>query len=297
MVSFLLLVGLVVAEDPSTKPMRSPLELIENGAQDIWRKVEPKNTLYLELPQGRVIIELASDFAPAHIKNIKALAKEKYWDGLAILRVQDNYVVQWGDPYAEKPERKKIKSAKLTLPPEFDQSLDERIPFAPLPDSDTYAPVVGFSQGFAVAKDPTQKKMWMVHCYGAVGVGRNAPADSGGGAELYVVIGHSPRHLDRNVTLVGRVLKGMELLSALPRGTGKLGFYEKSEERIKILALRLASDVPERERTPLEVFRTDSKMFETLLEARRNRSEEWFHHKAGRLEVCNMPILVRPAKK
>ncbi|MCC6138119.1 MAG: peptidylprolyl isomerase [Bdellovibrionaceae bacterium] len=242
-------------------------------------------------------MELATDFAPAHVQNIKALAKEKYWDGLAIVRVQDNYVVQWGDPDAEKPSQKKIKEAKSTLPAEFDRVLDDKIPFEALPDRDTYAPVVGFSNGFPVAKDATQKKMWMVHCYGAVGAGRNVPADSGGGAELYVVIGHSPRHLDRNVTLVGRVLKGMELLSSLPRGTGALGFYEKPEERIKITSIRLASDVPKKERTDLEVFKTETPMFKQLVEARRNRSEDWFHYKAGSLEVCNMPILVRLAKK
>ena len=39
-----------------------------------------------------------------------------------------------------------------------------------------------------------------------------------------------PRHLDKNVTLVGRVIKGMELLSSLPRGTGDLGFFENQDE-------------------------------------------------------------------
>jgi hypothetical protein len=43
-----------------------------------------------------------------------------------------------------------------------------------------------------------------------IGAGREVKADSGGGAELYVVIGQAPRHLDRNVTVVGRGLQGMD---------------------------------------------------------------------------------------
>jgi len=132
-----------------------------------------------------------------------------------------------------------------------------------------------------------------MHCYGMVGAGRDAPADSGGGTELYVVIGHAPRHLDRNVTLLGRVVQGIELLSALPRGTGALGFYEKAEQRVLIKAIRVAADVPLTERTDLQVLRTDTRLFKDLIESRRNRREDWFKFQAGHIEVCNVPIPVR----
>src|SRR6185369_319990 len=127
-----------------------------------------------------------------------------------------------------------------------------------LPDPDVYASEVGFWDGFPVARDPQTQKMWLVHCYGMVGAGRDVSADSGGGTELYVVIGQAPRHLDRNVTLIGRVLQGIELLSSLPRGTAAMGFYEKPEQRTPIKAIRVASDVPKSERSQLEVLRTDT---------------------------------------
>src|SRR5205814_3825312 len=126
-------------------------------------------------------------------------------------------------------------------------------------------------------RDPKSGKIWLAHCYGMVGAGRDNAADSGGGTELYVVIGHAPRHLDRNVTLLGRVVQGMELLSALPRGTGPLGFYEKPEQRLPLKQVRVAADVPPSERTALEVFRTDTPAFQKLIESRRNRPEEWYH--------------------
>jgi peptidylprolyl isomerase len=259
-----------------------------------WRPLDPENTLYVELPAGRIVIELAPSFAPQHVANVKALAREHYFDGLAILRAQDNYVVQWGDPDAEKPAlARKLQHAKKNLPAEFERALDAKQPFTRLPDGDVYAPEVGFLDGFPVARDPKSGKTWLVHCYGMVGAGRDNPVDSGGGTELYVVIGQAPRHLDRNVTLLGRVLQGMELLSALPRGPGPMGFYEKTAQRVPLKAVRVAADVPLAERTSLEVMRTDTATFQALIESRRNRREDWFHLPAGHIELCSVPIPVR----
>ena len=167
------------------------------------------------------------------------------------------------------------------------------MPFTRLPDGDVYAREVGFSGGFPVARDRRSGKVWLVHGYGMVGAGRDVDPNSGGGTELYVVIGHAPRHLDRNVTLLGRVVQGMPLLSALPRGTGALGFYEHAEQRVPIKSIRVAADVPATERTAIEVIRTDTAMFQKLIESRRNRREEWFHAPASRIEIGNVPIPVR----
>jgi peptidylprolyl isomerase len=279
----------------STKPKPSTMaELLAASKPSDWRPLDPENTLYVELATGRVVIELAPSFAPAHVANVKALARERYYDGLAVVRVQDNYVVQWADPDGDKPAlARKIQSAKRTLPGEFERPLDSGLPFTRLLDGDVYAPEVGFSDGFPVARDPKSNKMWLVHCYGMVGAGRDVAADSGGGTELYVVIGQAPRHLDRNVTLLGRVVQGMELLSALPRGTGPLGFYEKPEQRALLKSVRVAADVSANERANLEVLRTDTPLFQDLIESRRNRHEDWFHFQSGHIELCSVPIPVR----
>jgi pimeloyl-ACP methyl ester carboxylesterase len=95
--------------------------------------------------------------------------------------------------------------------------------------------------------------------------------------------------------LVGRVLRGMELLSSLPRGGGALGFYTDKEKarRALITRARLAADLPEAERTALEVLRTDTPLFTKYVEARRNRRESWFLRPAGHTDVCNISIPVR----
>ena len=289
-----LLVEAAIAADTPQRNAPTMADVLAASKPADWRPLDPENTIYLELTPGRVVIELAPSFAPQHVRNVKALAREHYFDGLAILRCQDNYVVQWGDPNAEKAEfKRQVQQAKPTLPPEFERAFEPKLPFTRLPDGDVYAPEVGFSGGFPVARDPKTGRMWLVHCYGMVGAGRDAAVDSGGGTELYVVIGHGPRHLDRNVTLLGRVVQGIELLSALPRGTGPLGFYEKPEQRMPVKSIRIAADVLAAERSLLEVMRTDTPTFQDLIESRRNRREDWFHAQAGHIELCNVPIPVR----
>src|SRR4029079_10930982 len=139
-------------------------------------------------------------------------------------------------------------NARAHIPAEFDRPAKD-VAFTALPDSDAYAPQTGFVDGFPAARDEIAGRAWLTHCYAMVGAGRDNPPDSGNGTELYVVIGNSPRHLDRNVVLVGRVVQGMELLSIMPRGTGEMGFYQKPEERTAIRSIRLAAEVPEAQRS------------------------------------------------
>ena len=285
-------------EDASPARARSMQEILDASQPSDWRVPDAKNLLYLDLDTGRVLIELAPSFAPAHVANIRALARNGYWNGMSINRSQDNFVVQWGDPAQEEKDRKPLgRGAKAKLPAEFARKA-KGLPFDRLPDVDGWAPEVGFSGGFPAGRDQTADTAWMAHCYGTVGAGRDMAADSSNGTELYVVIGQSPRQLDRNITVVGRVLRGMELLSVLPRGTGPLGFYEKPEQRTPIRAIRLAADVPKKERVPIEVLRTDTPLFAELVEARRNRRDEWYKHMAGHIDLCNVPLPVRdpPAK-
>lgn len=282
----LLLLATPALAQPKTKSLA---EILAASPASDWRPLDPEQTIYLDLPTGRVVIELAPHLAPSHVANVKALARERYFDGLAILRAQDNYVAQWGDP----EEKKTPQKAKKNLPAEFERDA-KGLPFTALPDPDTYAPQVGHSAGFPVGRESATGKAWLAHCYGMVGAGRDNDAGSGGGTELYAVIGHAPRHLDRNVTLLGRVVQGIELLSTLPRGTGALGFYEKPTQRLPIKSLRVAADVPPEGRTNLDVLRTDSATFAAATEARRNRRDDWTKRAAGRIELCNVPLPVRP---
>jgi cyclophilin family peptidyl-prolyl cis-trans isomerase len=272
-------------------PKPSVADAIKASQPADWRPLDPGNTVYLELPAGRVVIELAPVFAPRHADNIRTLVREGYFDGLAILRAQDNFVVQWGDPDEANP--RPLKTAKAKLDGEFTIPLANDKSFTRLPDRDGYAPQVGHSNGFPSARDPKTGRAWLAHCYGMVGVGRDVGADSGNGGALYAVIGQAPRQLDRNITVVGRVVEGMPLLSVMPRGPGAMGFYEDPAQRVTIRSARLAADVPEGERSQLEVMRTESAAFKAVAEAARNRGGPWTKVAAGHVDLCNVPIPVR----
>jgi len=275
-----------LAGDVAAKPV-TVADLLANAPASDWRTPDPENTLYMDLEKGRVVIELAARVAPQHVANIRTLARAHYFDGLAIIRVQDNYVVQWADPDHHRPVPADVHpSIELTAA----AGADAR--FEPLAAHDVYAPQVGFLDGFPAARDARSHRVWLAHCYGMVGAGRDDPPESDG-TELYAVIGHAPRQLDRNVALLGRVIKGMELLSSLPRGGGEMGFYLPAEPVAPIRSVRIAADVPVAERTPLEVLRTDSPTFRAVLEQRRTRHESWFQVSPDRIDLCNVPLPVR----
>lgn len=281
------------AQIPAAPPgnTSTPSEILAASPAADWRSLDPENTLYMDFPNGRVIIEMAEAFAPRHVANVRALSKEGHFLGGAVTRVQDNFVAQWAQ--AANPPRRPIRGVER-LEAEFTQPLSPDVEFTLLPDPDTFAPEVGFSGGFAAARDDSS--MWLTHCYGVVGVGREVGDDTGGGTELYAIIGQAPRHLDRNLTVLGRVVQGIELLSSLPRGTADMSFYASSDQYARFSNMKLASELPEEERTPLEVLRTDSATWDKLVNHRRWRKDDFYRVPAGRIGVCNLAAPVRTPK-
>lgn len=269
-----------------------PAQVIERASASDWRAIDPENLLVLELRGGgTVIIELAPDFAPVHIANMRRFARAGWWNAATIYRVQDNYVAQWGNGDAEVA----LPQGVVAEPPaEYERPLSG-LAIRPLGFPDSYAPMVGHSEGWPIGYDPERRMAWLTHCYGSVGVGRDVAPSTGTGGELYAVIGHSPRPLDRNIANVGRVIEGMSLLSARPRGTGNLGFYqaERGETPIPIARIRLAADMPAAERPVFEVLRSDTATFNAYVTGRANRGGTFFRVPLGGVDVCNVNVPVR----
>ncbi|MGQ0558602.1 MAG: peptidylprolyl isomerase [Sphingosinicella sp.] len=269
-----------------------PAEVIARSSAADWREVAPEDLLVMDLAEGgRVIVELAPDFAPVHIANVRAFARGGWWNNANIYRVQDNYVAQWGNGDAEVTLPTGVER---TPPAEYDRPLQGLSP-RPLGFPDSYAPMAGHAGGWPIAWDPESGRAWLAHCYASVGVGRGLAPDTGTGGELYAVIGHAPRHLDRNIATIGRVVEGIALLSARPRGTGNLGFYDtaRNERPIPIRAVRLAADMPEAERPRFEALRSDSEAFSAYVTGRANRGGSFFNVPAGGVDLCNVNVPVR----
>jgi len=269
-----------------------PSEVVSASNAADWRAVDPDNLLVIDLAEGgRVVVELAPDFAPVHVANVRAFARGGWWNDATIYRVQDNYVAQWGNGDAQVA----LPAGIVRTPPaEYDRALDG-LATRPLGFPDSYAPLVGHAGGWPIAWDPETGRAWLTHCYASVGVGRDLSPDTGTGGELYAVIGHAPRHLDRNIATIGRVVDGIGLLSARPRGTGNLGFYEaeRGERPIAIRSARLAGDLPEAERPQFEVMRTGSDAFSAYVTGRANRGGSFFIRPAGGIDLCNVNVPVR----
>lgn len=267
----------------------SPSDIIAASKPSEWRALDPENTLYMDFPgKGRVIIELAPEFSPNHVANVKALSREGFFVNGAVTRVQDNFVSQWAQA-ADPARPPKVGVEKLNA--EFTRPRAAIANFDVLPDPDTYASEVGFVNGMYAARDAGSA--WLTHCYGMVGVGRDNDENSGGGTELYVVIGHSPRNLDRQLTMLGRVVQGMEIMSSFPRGTGDAGFYKTPQEYQHYADIKVAADLPADQRTPLEIMRTDSESFQALVNSRRWRKDDFYKNPVGRIGLCNVTVPVR----
>ncbi len=288
----------------------APGEIVAAAPKADWFRIAATDLLVMDLAPGakgearRVVIQLMPPpFSAGWVGNIRKLAAAHWWDGLSINRVQDNYVVQWGDVDGEDKMKARKLPDGLAVVPESEyvarltpirsqasKSKSQRRSSKPY-QMDPYGRTL-FGLGWPLRSG--RYSLWPVHCYGMVGVGRNLSPDTGTGAELYTVIGHAPRHLDRNIALVGRVIEGIENLSALPRGTGALGFYEHPEERTGIVSVRLGNEVAGL--PTYEYLSTESASFARYADARANRRDAFFIRPAGGADICNIPVPVRRAK-
>lgn len=281
--------ALLIAAAPAKK-LLTPNDIVAAAPASAWQTIPADDLLVLDLKSGgRVVVQLAPGFAPVHVANIQALARGKYWDGATIYRVQDNYVAQWGLNESDKPW-----PAGVTAKPaaEYTRAL-KGLAVKPLGFADPYAPGAGFVDGWPVAYSPRAGWANLAHCYGSVGVGRDLSPDTGTGGELYAVIGHAPRHLDRNIAVIGRVIDGIDKLSSLPRGTEALGFYKDKSAFVPIASIRIASAIPAGERPAYEYLDTASASFASYLRVRANRKDDFYIRPAGGVDLCNVNVPVR----
>jgi cyclophilin family peptidyl-prolyl cis-trans isomerase len=332
----------LIATAPVPPPAAlAPSEIVAAAPVADWVAIAPSDLVVMDLAADakgrarRVVIQLIpAPFSQGWVGNIRTLIAARWYDGVSVNRVQDNYVVQWGDASEKKalpdpldtvpescydnqdemkcnPPIAPVASFSIVPVPRFYRTIINgtisqvrRPKPQPLYSSDPYGDAIfvggwpfarlGTSSDKLAKNTPANFRIWPVHCYGMVGVGRGMSPDTGTGAELYTVIGHAPRHLDRNIALVGRVIEGIEHLSSLPRGTGPLGFYETEEERVPILSVRMGNEVTGLPR--YQYLSTESASFAAYADARANRRDPFFIKPAGGADICNIPVPVRRVK-
>lgn len=262
-------------------------------APEDWKAIPDNEMLVMTLQGGRqVFIRLAPRYAPAHVANIRKLAEAHWWDGTSVYRVQDNYVTQWGGG----DDKTALPPGVIETPPaEYEWPGFDAVKSFAFARPDSYAAKTGLSaDGWPLANYGAVSSL--THCYSMVGVARDLAPSTGSGAELYTVIGHAPRPLDRNIAIVGRIVEGMQWLSSLPRGTAQLGVYAKDQAPTPILSVRLASQLPQDERPRFQYRATDNPRFAAWIKARENRDGAFFTVPMGGVDVCNALPAVRRAQ-
>lgn len=272
------------------KKLLTPTDVVNGAPATDWRTIPADDLLVMDLANGgRVVLQLAPQFAPVHVANIKALARANYWNGASIYRVQDNYVAQWGLNDSGKPWPNGVTPKP---PEEYMRSL-KGLSIKPLGYADPYAPGAGFADGWPIAYSPKAGWANLAHCYATVGVGRDMSPDTGTGGELYAIIGQPTRHMDRNIAVVGRVIEGIDKLSSLPRGTEALGFYKDKAQYVPIARIRLASNMTAGDRPSYQYMDTGSAAFAQYLHVRANRHDDFYIRPAGGVDLCNVQVPVR----
>ncbi len=284
----LLLLATALAQPAAAEKPRTPAEIIAEAPASAWKAIAADDLLVVELKAGgRVTIQLAPEFAPVHVANVRALARGKWWDGSTVYRVQENYVVQWGNNEGDKP----LPAGVIAKPPAEYARPQAGLPITPLGYGDPYAAGAGFAHGWPISLYADGQAS-LAHCYAAVGVGRDLSPDTGTGGELYAVIGHSPRHLDRNIAVVGRVIEGIEHFTTLPRGTEALGFYKDEAQHVPLARATLGGP-----NARFQYLDTSSPSFAAYVKARANRQDSFFIRPAGGVDLCNAPVPVRRVPK
>ena len=286
----LVIVAAMLVGAAPAKKLETPTDVVASAPASAWKTIPADDLLVMDLAgAGRIVIQLAPAFAPVHVANTKAHARGHFWDGATVYRVQDNYVAQWGPNERDRPWPAGVKAKP---PAEYTRPL-KGLAVRRLGSPDPYAPVAGFVRGWPVAYSPKGNWANLAHCYASVGVGRDLSPDTGTGGELYAVIGHAPRQLDRVIAVVGRVIEGIDHVSSLPRGTEALGFYKDKAQYVPIASIRLASDMPQGERPSYEYMDTASPSFARYLHIRANRHDDFYIRPAGGVDLCNVQVPVR----
>jgi peptidylprolyl isomerase len=258
------------------------------GQSEHWREVAPEDLLLITTIHGVTVVELNADFAPGHTARLRELVRAGFYDGEYFYRVIDGFVAQGGVQHDER------MGDWAGIANENDRALREGT-MSPLGNDDLFAQNVGHSaDGFAMAQDSALGREWLLHCPGAMAMARDNDPESGG-TEFYITLAPQ-RYLDRNLTIFGRVIDGMQYLQKLERGNRAIesGVIQPPRTGDKITSMQMAADLPEDKRPTYLVQRPGTDTFEASKTARRVRTAEFFYRKPPEvLDICSFDVPVR----
>ena len=159
--------------------------------------------MIMKLKDGDVIIELFNDIAPNHVERFKKLSKEKKYDNVVFHRVIDGFMAQTGD----------VQFGNFTL--------------------DSYD-ISRAGTGQSVYPDLKAEFSDIPHERGTLSMARSNDPNSAN-SQFFICFKAAP-HLDRQYTVFGKVVQGMEFVDLIKRGQGSSGEVSKPDKIISLSA-------------------------------------------------------------
>jgi peptidylprolyl isomerase len=245
-----------------------------------WRPVDPENTLYIDTVHGRIVIEMYPEVAPNHVERIKALTRAHFYDNLLFHRVVDGFMAQTGDPLGTGEGASSLPDLRQ----EFMFRRGADMPF--IQAAQQSGATLGFYKALPIETAPdAQMRVTAdgrvaanaLHCQGIVSMAR-AEDDNSANSQFFIMRAPYPA-LNKRYTIWGRVVWGQEAVMALA-----VGNPPPTPDRM--LSVHVAADLPEAERAPIYVLRTDGPQFRQLIDDTRRR-------RGADFSVCDVQIPAR----
>lgn len=245
-----------------------------------WRQVDPENTLYIDTVHGRIVIELYPEIAPRHVERIKQLTRANFYDGLTFHRVVDDFMAQTGDPLG-------TGEGASNMPDLREEFLFRRGPDMPFIEAAQQSGArLGFYKALPIESQPDAQMAVTadgrvaanaLHCQGVVSMARANDVNSAN--SQFFIMRQPNTALNKRYTIFGRVVWGQDAVMALAVGN-------PPPNPDRMLQVRVAADLPEEERAPIYVLRTDGPQFRELIEQTRRERRADF-------SVCDVQIPTR----
>ncbi|WP_321326388.1 peptidylprolyl isomerase [uncultured Parasphingorhabdus sp.] len=304
------LVSPALAQEES--PQATPAEILAAAPAEHWLPIPLTDLMILTLPDApdgtkrqAVIQLLPANLSGGHVRNVRTLARTRWWDGTKIYRVARDFVTQFGG----NPDAKTPPKSLETVPESeyFNQALGakrdtdmaalkaavdysnhyqgtEIEPLMTMIYENMGAQTVGFGGGWPIGSQTIdgETKYYPLTCRGSLSPAHYDPPDTGSGAEMSVITGEAARSLDTTFGMVGRVIDGLAHLQNLPLGTDPGGFYADKSEYIRIQSIRLASELPLAEQPSYEYLASYSPALLQFIEAH-----------GGYGNICTVPVPIR----
>ena len=249
-----------------------------------WRALDPENALVVDTTKGRIIVELAPEIAPEHVKRIKQLVREKFYDGVVWHRVIDWFMAQTGDPLGTGEGQSPYPDLKGEFT--FRRGPELEVTRIASPSGQQLA----FLRSVPIATQPddlmaltTDKKVaaWGLYCPGVAGMARGEDNDSAN-SQFFLMRQPYPS-LEKRYTVWGRVVSGLEVVRAIKTG-------EPVVEPDKMTRVQVLADMPAGERPEVRVLDTRGARFRAMIEQLRKA-------KGADFSPCdvNLPVQVAAA--